>query len=216
LTQIDRIIARHQLSDGRGSVIAYQLENEFYNGDENGRTYLQHLREKAIADGITVPLVGNHNDTFVSGKGAMDVTGWDYYSQGFDCSHPAQWKPVPDMAKHRHPGQPLFTAEYQGGAFDPWGGPGYAQCAKLINDRFANVFYKENIAAGATAQNFYMTYGGTSWGWQAIPRTTPPMTMAPPSPRRASSIPNITRTSGSVIWSRHCPRSWRRTIWRRG
>lgn len=170
LTQIDRIIARHQLSDGRGSVIAYQLENEYYNGDENGRTYLQHLREKALADGITVPLVGNHNDTFVSGKGAMDVTGWDYYSQGFDCSHPAQWKPVPDMARHRHPGQPLFTAEYQGGAFDPWGGPGYAQCARLINDRFANVFYKENIAAGATAQNFYMIYGGTSWGWQAIPQ----------------------------------------------
>jgi beta-galactosidase GanA len=28
LTQIDKIIARHQLSDGRGSVIAYQIENE--------------------------------------------------------------------------------------------------------------------------------------------------------------------------------------------
>lgn len=170
LTQIDRIIARHQLSDGRGSVIAYQIENEFYNGDDKGRDYIQHLRDKAKADGITVPLVGNHNDTFVSGKGAMDVTGWDYYPQAFDCSHPEQWKPAPDMAEHRHAGQPLFTAEFQGGAFDPWGGPGYAQCAKLINDRFANVFYKENIAAGATAQNFYMLYGGTSWGWQAIPQ----------------------------------------------
>jgi beta-galactosidase GanA len=170
LTQIDKIIARHQLSDGRGSVIAYQIENEYYNGDDKGRDYIQHLRDKAKADGITVPLVGNHNDTFVSGKGAMDVTGWDYYPQGFDCSHPEQWKPAPDMAAHRHAGQPLFTAEFQGGAFDPWGGPGYAQCAKLINDRFANVFYKENIAAGATAQNFYMLYGGTSWGWQAIPQ----------------------------------------------
>jgi len=170
LTQIDKIIARHQLSDGRGSVIAYQIENEFYTGDDKGRDYIQHLKDKAKADGITVPLVGNHNDTFVSGKGAMDVTGWDYYPQGFDCSHPEQWKPAPDMAAHRHAGQPLFTAEFQGGAFDPWGGPGYAQCAKLINDRFANVFYKENIAAGATAQNFYMLYGGTSWGWQAIPQ----------------------------------------------
>jgi beta-galactosidase len=170
LSQIDKIIARHQLSDGRGSVIAYQIENEFYTGDDKGRDYIQHLKDKAKADGITVPLVGNHNDTFVSGKGAMDVTGWDYYPQGFDCSHPEQWKPAPDMAAHRHAGQPLFTAEFQGGAFDPWGGPGYAQCAKLINDRFANVFYKENIAAGATAQNFYMLYGGTSWGWQAIPQ----------------------------------------------
>src|SRR5947209_821097 len=31
-TQIDRIIARHQLTDGKGSVIEYQVENEYYNG----------------------------------------------------------------------------------------------------------------------------------------------------------------------------------------
>ncbi|MGN6269743.1 MAG: beta-galactosidase [Sphingomonas sp.] len=170
MTQIDRILARHQLSDGRGSVIAYQIENEYYNGSDAGRAYMQHLEDKARADGITVPLVGNHNETFVTGKGAMEVSGSDYYPQGFDCSHPEQWKPAPDMAQRRFAGEPLFTAEFQGGAFDPWGGPGYAKCAELINDRFANVFYKENIAAGATAQNFYMTFGGTSWGWQAIPQ----------------------------------------------
>ncbi|TPG14203.1 beta-galactosidase [Sphingomonas koreensis] len=170
LTEIDRIIARHQMSDGRGSVIAYQIENEYYNGSDAGRDYMQHLKEKAQRDGITIPLVGNHNDTFVTGKGAVAVSGWDYYPQGFDCSHPSRWKPAPDMAEHRFADQPLFTAEFQGGAFDPWGGPGYAKCATLINDRFANVFYKENIAAGATAQNFYMLFGGTSWGWQAIPQ----------------------------------------------
>ncbi|WP_329741621.1 beta-galactosidase [Dyella sp. A6] len=170
MTQIDRILARHQLTDGRGTVIAYQVENEYYNGSPAGRAYMQHLEDKARADGITVPLVGNHNATFVTGKGAVDVSGWDYYPQGFDCSHPSQWKPAPDMAAHHFAGEPLFTAEFQGGAFDPWGGPGYAKCAQLINDRFANVFYKENIAAGATAQNFYMLYGGTSWGWQAIPQ----------------------------------------------
>jgi beta-galactosidase GanA len=170
MTQIDRILARHQLTDGRGTVIAYQVENEYYNGSDAGRAYMQHLEDKARADGITVPLVGNHNATFVKGTGAVEVSGWDYYPQGFDCSHPGQWKPAPDMAAHRFAGEPLFTAEFQGGAFDPWGGPGYAKCAALINDRFANVFYKENIAAGATAQNFYMLFGGTSWGWQAIPQ----------------------------------------------
>lgn len=170
MTQIDRILARHQLSDGRGSVIAYQIENEYYHGTDDGRAYMQHLKDKARADGITVPLVGNHNQTFVTGNGAMEVSGSDYYPQGFDCSHPDQWRPAPDMAQRRFAGEPLFTAEFQGGAFDPWGGPGYEKCAELINDRFANVFYKENIAAGATAQNFYMTFGGTSWGWQAIPQ----------------------------------------------
>jgi len=170
MTQIDRVLARHQLTDGRGTVIAYQVENEYYNGSPEGRAYMQHLEDKARADGITVPLVGNHNATFATGKGAVDVSGWDYYPQGFDCSHPSQWKPAPDMAEHRFAGEPLFTAEFQGGAFDPWGGPGYAKCAQLINDSFADVFYKENIAAGATAQNFYMLFGGTSWGWQAIPQ----------------------------------------------
>ncbi len=170
MTQIDHVLARHQLTNGRGTVIAYQVENEYYNGSADGRAYMQHLEGKARADGITVPLVGNHNATFVTGKGAMQVSGWDYYPQGFDCSHPSQWKPAPDMAEHRFAGEPLFTAEFQGGAFDPWGGPGYPKCAQLINDRFANVFYKENIAAGATAQNFYMLFGGTSWGWQAIPQ----------------------------------------------
>lgn len=170
MTQIDRILARHQLSDGRGTVIAYQIENEYYNGSDSGRAYMQHLEDKARADGITVPLVGNHNETFVTGKGALDVSGSDYYPQGFDCSRPEQWKPAPDMAQRHFAGEPLFAAEFQGGAFDPWGGPGYGKCAQLINDRFANVFYKENIAAGATAQNFYMIFGGTSWGWQAIPQ----------------------------------------------
>jgi beta-galactosidase len=131
---------------------------------------MQHLEDKARADGIRVPLVGNHNGTFVSGKGAVDVSGWDYYPQGFDCSNPSHWRAAPNMAHVHYSGQPLFTAEFQGGAFDPWGGPGYQKCAELLNDQFANVFYKENIGAGATAQNFYMVYGGTSWGWQAIPQ----------------------------------------------
>ena len=170
LTHIDRIIARHQWNDGGGTVIAYQVENEYYVPSVEGRAYMEHLEAKARADGIAVPLVGNHNGTFLTGKGAVAVSGWDYYPQGFDCSNPAVWKPAPDMSRIRASGQPLFTAEFQGGAFDPWGGPGYAQCAELINDRFANVFYKENIGAGATAQNFYMVYGGTSWGWQAIPQ----------------------------------------------
>src|SRR5262249_51489590 len=69
-----------------------------------------------------------------------------------------------------HPaGHPLYTAEFQGGAFDPWGGPGYDKCAQLINDQFANVFYKQNIAVGATAQSFYMLFGGTNWGWLGEP-----------------------------------------------
>jgi beta-galactosidase GanA len=168
-TQIDRIIARHQLTNGTGSVIAYQVENEYYNGSATGRAYMQHLEDKARADGITVPLTGNNNGTFNSGAAALSVDGADSYPQGFNCSNPSHWSGVPDISYDHVSGKPLFTTEFQGGAFDPWGGPGYDQCAQLINDQFADVFYKQNIAVGATAQSFYMTYGGTNWGWLSQP-----------------------------------------------
>ncbi|MDQ0766550.1 beta-galactosidase GanA [Streptomyces canus] len=170
LTQIDKIIARHQLTNGTGSVIAYQVENEYYNGSASARSYMQHLEDKARADGITVPLTGNNNGTFNSGAGALDVDGPDSYPQGFDCSNPTKWNGVPDISYDHPAGKPLYSPEFQGGAFDPWGGPGYDKCAELINDQFANVFYKQNIAVGATAQSFYMTYGGTNWGWLSMPQ----------------------------------------------
>ncbi|WP_420711693.1 beta-galactosidase [Streptomyces sp. NRRL F-5123] len=169
LTQIDRILARHQLTNGTGTVIAYQVENEYYNGSASARAYMQHLEDKARADGITVPLTGNNNGTFNSGDGALDVDGPDSYPQGFNCSTPSKWSGVPNLSYDHPAGKPLYTPEFQGGAFDPWGGPGYDKCAELINDQFANVFYKQNIAVGATAQSFYMTYGGTNWGWLGMP-----------------------------------------------
>ncbi len=168
-TQIDRILARHQLTNGTGSIIEYQVENEYYHGDAAGRAYMQHLEDKAHADGITVPLVGNNNGTFSTGAGALDVDGMDSYPQGFNCSNPSRWSGVPNISSGKAAGKPLETAEFQGGAFDPWGGPGYDNCAQLINDQFASVFYKQNLAVGATSQSFYMTYGGTNWGWLGEP-----------------------------------------------
>ena len=168
-TQIDRIIARHQLTDGGGSVIGYQVENEYYNGNTAGHAYMQHIGDKARADGITVPLTGNNNGTFNSGVGALDVDGPDSYPQGFNCSNPTNWSGVPDISYDHPAGKPLYTPEFQGGAFDPWGGPGYDKCAQLINDQFADVFYKQNIAVGATAQSFYMLFGGTNWAWLGMP-----------------------------------------------
>ncbi|WP_073498487.1 beta-galactosidase [Actinacidiphila paucisporea] len=170
LTQIDRIIARHQVTNGTGSVIAYQVENEYYNGSADARAYMKHLEDKATADGITVPLTGNNNGTFNAGDGALDVDGPDSYPQGFNCSNPTKWNGVPDLSYDHPAGKPLYSPEFQGGAFDPWGGPGYDKCAQLINDQFADVFYKQNIAVGATAQSFYMTYGGTNWGWLGEPQ----------------------------------------------
>ncbi|MFI6095778.1 beta-galactosidase [Lentzea sp. NPDC051213] len=170
LTRIDRILAGRQWVDGRGPVIAYQVENEFYEATPQGHAYIRHLADKARADGIRVPLLGNHQGLFNTGEGALDVDGFDHYPLWFNCANPQEWDQVPDVEAEHPAGKPLYLAEYQGGAFDAWGGPGYDKCAHRMNDQFANVFYKHNIAGGATAQNFYMLYGGTSWGWSSIPQ----------------------------------------------
>ena len=167
--QIDKIIARHQITDGGGTVIGYQAENEYYHPDTAGRAYMQHIEDKARADGITVPLTGNNNNNFPSGVGGLAVDGYDSYPQGFNCSNPTSWAGVPTIGGGKPAGVPLYTPEFQGGAFDPWGGPGYDKCAQLINDQFADVFYKQNIAVGATAQSFYMLFGGTNWAWLGMP-----------------------------------------------
>jgi beta-galactosidase GanA len=171
MTAIDRIIARHQVTDGRGTVLLYQVENEFYNDSADGRAYLQAVEDKARADGITVPLFGNHNTNFFEGVGKLDIPGYDSYPMDFDCTRPERWNGVYDFASEREglKHAPLFFPEYQGGAFDVWGGPGYEACRKLTGPEFERVFYEATMASGSTMQNFYMTYGGINWGWLSSP-----------------------------------------------
>jgi Glycosyl hydrolases family 35/Beta-galactosidase jelly roll domain len=56
--QIDTILARHQLTNGTGSVIAYQIENEIFDPSTPGQQYMQDLQDKARADGINVNDLG--------------------------------------------------------------------------------------------------------------------------------------------------------------
>nr|WP_239148960.1 beta-galactosidase [Streptomyces sp. SID12501] len=173
MSRINPIIARHQLTRGKGSVILYQVENE-YQGGRHDADYMQTLIDWAKDDGIDVPTFvndGGANRNWVSGKGAPDIYGFDTYPQGFDCEDPDNWKNLPDYSyvNEWKPESPLIIPEAQGGAFDPWGGTGYKDCAKLTGTDFTRVFSKMNIAAGVSGQSFYMTYGGTNWGWLADP-----------------------------------------------
>jgi hypothetical protein len=89
-----------------------------------------------------------HNDnypkgSFVNGTGAVDLYTWDDYPQQFFCADPDAWKEIDSSwldTKHRvrslgelwtiyssHtqtyvPDVMWACAEYQGGAFDHWGG----------------------------------------------------------------------------------------------
>ncbi|KEP45521.1 glycoside hydrolase family 35 protein [Rhizoctonia solani 123E] len=196
IQQVSRFVAPYQYPNG--PVILMQSENEYSmdnpsvsaltDGNEadfvqDSTTYghtdhMQWIIEEMRANGITrVPIT--HNDRkpdgqFASGRAKVDLYAWDAYPLGFDVhTQTCEWKQVDTSldASHqrRNPAEPLYLAKYQGGAFDPWGGPGYDACYQLINEQFANVFYKNNHAAGAYLQNLYMTYGGTNWGHLATP-----------------------------------------------
>ncbi|PTB61654.1 glycoside hydrolase family 35 protein [Trichoderma citrinoviride] len=177
-SHIASIIAKAQITNG-GPVILYQPENE-YSGAAEGtlfpnKPYLQYVIDQARNASIVVPLI--NNDAFPGGTGApgtglgsVDIYGFDGYPLGFDCAHPNTWpdNALPTTWHQDHlnisPNTPLSIVEFQGGAFDPFGGWGFEQCSALVNHEFERVFYKNNMAAGVTILNLYMTYGGTNWG----------------------------------------------------
>jgi beta-galactosidase GanA len=167
---VNPIIARHQITDGGGSVVLFQIENEY---DRTDAVYMEQLKTAARGDGITVPLFHNdkgRNLRWASGPGAPDLYGTDTYPAAFDCNRTS----FPAVTDYRflRPGvgeRPFIWGEFQGGAFDPWGGPGYQRCRSMTGPTFERMFYGNNIENQFTVHNVYMTFGGTTWGWQADP-----------------------------------------------
>jgi beta-galactosidase GanA len=191
--QINAIVARHQLTNGGGNVILYQIENELLETTPAHQRYMQHLYDRARADGITVPIF--HNDIGRNGywvprgsgvpgvvEGPTDLYAWDTYPGG-SCNvdaTPGAPNAAPDWGWYgpggarggasASPNTPGFTAEFGGGWFDYWGSNGLYPCtAQRIGPGYQRVFYGTNIANGLTIQNFYMAFGGTSWGWMSAP-----------------------------------------------
>ncbi|TKX19907.1 putative beta-galactosidase A [Elsinoe australis] len=178
------IIAKAQITNG-GPVILYQPENEYSQADSNvvfpDSDYFQYVIDQARNAGIVVPLISNDNapkglfspDGQQAAK--VDIYGHDNYPLGFDCAQPDVWPNgnLPTNYRRLHlqqaPSTPYSLVEYQGGAFDPWGGNGFDKCLSLVNYEFERVFYKNMYAAAVTIFNIYMTYGGTNWGNQGHP-----------------------------------------------
>ena len=100
----------------------------------------------------------------------LQIYGHDSYPLGFDCSHPTIWPdgalPTTFWRTHlnQSPTTPYSIEEFQGGSFDPWGGPGFSKCGVLVNYEFVRIFYKNVIASAAKTFSLYMIYGGTNWG----------------------------------------------------
>ncbi|KAI8140736.1 beta galactosidase [Fennellomyces sp. T-0311] len=175
LEAIGKYLVPNQITEG-GNVILNQIDNEY--ADNTDEFYMEMIKEKFKEDGMVVPTIFNDigapNGNWVNGTGSVDIYGWDSYPLLFDCANPTEWpnnRSTHWRAMHEklNPSQPFALYEFQGGAFDPWGGPGYDACRTMVNEQYAKVYYKNNYAQGATIQNLYMTYGGTSWGGVAKP-----------------------------------------------
>ncbi|QHA04429.1 cellulase family glycosylhydrolase [Streptomyces broussonetiae] len=187
LTQVNRIARKHLFTQGTGTILLYQIENEYdaHAGDVTGRRYMSHLYKKVRADGIDVPLF--HNDKGRNGywaPGSFDTGGetggWLYGFDGYPSpsSTPPDWGSFgPGGAKggaSASPSTPGFVPEFGGGWFDPWGGAwfdgkGYAESRRTRDAAYERRFCLTNFANGLTLHNVYMTFGGTSWGWLPAP-----------------------------------------------
>ncbi|MEU7058680.1 beta-galactosidase [Streptomyces sp. NPDC046197] len=187
LTHVNAIAARHLFTRGTGTVLLYQIENEYdaHVHEPTGRAYMAHLYKKVRADGIDVPLF--HNDKGRNGHwvpGSFDTGGesgrWLY---GFD-GYPAPSQTPPDWGRFgtggptggstASPTTPGFIPEFGGGWFDPWGGvffrgKGYAESRRTRDSAYERRFHLTNLANGITLHNVYMSFGGTSWGWLPAP-----------------------------------------------
>ncbi|TGO38258.1 hypothetical protein BHYA_0078g00100 [Botrytis hyacinthi] len=194
--KVASIVAPYQLTNG-GNVLTYQIENELgsqWRGTPSNKIpnlssiqYMEALEASARAQGITIPFQSNdpnlNSDSwskdFYDGYGSVDIYGMDSYPACWTCnltecdSTNGAYKPFNVIDYYDHfeaisPTQPSFLPEFQGGSFNPWGGP-EGGCPQNSPPDFANLFYRNNIGQRVTAMSLYMLYGGTNWGWLAAP-----------------------------------------------
>src|SRR3954463_3973865 len=197
-SHIDPILARHQLTNDTGTVILYQIENEYASNvtSQTGIQYMKHLYDKARSDGISVPII--HNDkgrngfwtpgafTGADGLAGPNLYGFDGYPGGTCSTNGSPGTPAtpPDWGYFgtggatggatASPNTPGAMIEFGGGWFDPWGdqlfgGAGYPCLAARQNGGYEREYYLTALANGIKIQNIYMTFGGTSWGWLPAP-----------------------------------------------
>ncbi|WP_353066338.1 beta-galactosidase [Arcanobacterium hippocoleae] len=176
---VNQILKNHQVTNGTGSMLMYQSENEMFFQATPQIKFQRALTDQIRKDGITVPLF--HNDWAPNGKfsgekmrqAGLDFYAYDDYPIRFDCGA-MRFELGDHESKVRRfaPDSPIFVAEGQGGAFSPWGAKFQASdCIDFADDNYIRQWGATNIGNGVTAFNYYMIFGGTNWGWTGSPHS---------------------------------------------
>jgi hypothetical protein len=180
-------IKNHQISENPfGCVIAFQIENEYFEEQHAIRRYMEELIQYAHEFGITVPTF--HNDALELGSwnGLVDLYGFDKYpiwaTKSLKEGQIPKWKigkfrkKIDQLEKKvRTFGKaaaesPIFIPELQGGWFNHWGIPyGYDELYDFYGSTYQKMILQSIAAQGSTMMILYMFYGGTTWGTLANP-----------------------------------------------
>ncbi|KAJ7134655.1 glycoside hydrolase superfamily [Mycena epipterygia] len=179
---INELTAKHQITNG-GSIILTQIENEICcqrNADGSLDTpivdYMIDLQENVREHGVVIPIITNapNMDTrswstdYLPGPGEQDIYGLDSYPLCWSCNLAECGSGSSSVAYADHfnivsPTQPSFMPEFQGGSYNPWGGP-QGGCPANIGPNFVSMYYRHLAAERITATNLYMLFGGQNWG----------------------------------------------------
>lgn len=144
---------------------------------------MELLEASARANGIKIPTIANNpnlgsrawsQDYDINHVGGdVDIYGLDNYPSCWSCNTEECTSTngfPPDFTTFDYytnfqqvaPTQPSILAEFQGGSYNPWGGP-QGGCTSTTGPDWVNVFYRNNIGNKVTGVNLYMLFGGTNW-----------------------------------------------------
>ena len=173
-----RAVARLLLGRGqRRRGLAHErrlLRNGACRGQAN--PYMTELRMLVGELGVRVPVFHNDISSVVNRQMDVDVIAIDRYPiTTFD----RDWRDDPKtfdgfavdeagLDAHR-PTNPLFYPELQAGWYDGWDGPGYGRIRELLGPDGIDNATKAALAERATAWNYFVFCGGTTWGYMASP-----------------------------------------------
>ena len=175
-------IINHQITENpNGCIIAFQIENEYFEEKHAIRRYMEELIKYAKDFGISVPTF--HNDAMELGawNGLVDLYGFDKYpiwaGKYLKEGQIPKWrlgkfsKKIDNLEKKvRSFGgsaaeTPIFIPELQGGWFNHWGIPyGYDELYDFYGPTFQKMLQHSLVGQGSTMMILYMFYGGTTWG----------------------------------------------------
>ncbi|KAF7375372.1 hypothetical protein MSAN_00424700 [Mycena sanguinolenta] len=173
--------APYQINVGGPVIGTIQLDNEYTQDYPGHGEYYEELKAVYHNSDIVVPLTyndPNQGEKLHQWDGRRrSLRVWPFansdYCYELTAGMPVGWTPIRSVliARTRGSFRTARYTEFQAGSYDAWGpsAPGYGPCAELTGPAFQSVFNLQLWASNAKLINYYMLYGGTSWGGLPFP-----------------------------------------------